>query len=100
VVAEAGQQVEPAAEGFEVAGDRVHGGDFAALEYSMMAPLFEHYGVQLWTPEAGGPVYFQTEEHDLAMIALGIQALVAGPTLSPRSTACSLASAPSASPTS
>jgi site-specific DNA recombinase len=38
-----------------------------------MAPLFEHYGVQLWTPEAGGPVAFGAEEHDEAMIALGVQ---------------------------
>src|SRR5260370_6568760 len=36
-------------------------------QYSM-APLFEHYGIQLWTPEAGSPADFQTEEHDLAMI--------------------------------
>jgi site-specific DNA recombinase len=42
-------------------------------QYSMMAPLFEHYGIQLWTPEAAGRVDFQTEEHDLARIALGIQ---------------------------
>ncbi len=33
-------------------------------QYSMMAPLFEHYGIQLWTPEAAGRVDFQTEEHD------------------------------------
>ena len=27
-----------------------HGG-----QYASMAPLFEHYGIQLWTPEVGGP---------------------------------------------
>ncbi|MEV0625982.1 hypothetical protein [Nonomuraea wenchangensis] len=27
---------------------------FYANQFSLMAPLFEHYGVQLWLPEAGG----------------------------------------------
>jgi len=27
---------------------------FYGPQYSLMAPLFEHYGVQLWMPEAGG----------------------------------------------
>jgi hypothetical protein len=26
-----------------------------------MAPLFEHYGVQLWTPEVGGRIDFAAE---------------------------------------
>jgi hypothetical protein len=26
-----------------------------------MAPLFEHYGIRLWTPEAGGRVDFSAE---------------------------------------
>ena len=39
----------------------------------MMAPLFEHCRIQLRRPEAGGPVEFQTEDHDLTIIALGIQ---------------------------
>src|SRR5215472_4050222 len=46
---------------------------FYGSQYSLMAPLFEHYGVQLWTPEAGGAVDFRAESHDEAMIALGAQ---------------------------
>jgi hypothetical protein len=29
---------------------------FHGSQYALMAPLFEHYGVQLWMPEAGGLV--------------------------------------------
>jgi site-specific DNA recombinase len=29
---------------------------FYGNQYALMAPLFEHYGVQLWMPEAGGRV--------------------------------------------
>lgn len=32
-----------------------------------MATLFEHHGVQLWTPEGGGPVDFDGEEHEQLM---------------------------------
>jgi len=38
-----------------------------------MAPLLEHYGMQLWMPEAGGAVDFQAEGHEKMMIGLGIQ---------------------------
>ncbi len=38
-----------------------------------MAPLFEHYCVQLRMPEAGGQVDFQAERHEEMMIGLGIQ---------------------------
>ena len=31
---------------------------FYGAQYAAMAPLFEHYGVQLWMPEAGGRVDF------------------------------------------
>jgi site-specific DNA recombinase len=31
---------------------------FHGSQYALMAPLFEHYGVQLWMPEAGGRVNF------------------------------------------
>jgi site-specific DNA recombinase len=34
---------------------------FYGSQYSMMAPLFEHYGIQLWTLEAGGRLDFQAE---------------------------------------
>jgi hypothetical protein len=29
---------------------------FYGSQYALMAPLFEHYGVQLWMPEVGGRV--------------------------------------------
>ena len=29
---------------------------FYGGQYDSMAPLFQHYGIQLWMPEAGGPV--------------------------------------------
>jgi hypothetical protein len=38
-----------------------------------MAPLFEHYGVQLWMPEAGGRVNFAAEGDEQLMLALGVQ---------------------------
>jgi site-specific DNA recombinase len=38
-----------------------------------MAPLFAHYGVQLWMPEVGGRVDFEAEGHEQLMIGLGIQ---------------------------
>ena len=38
-----------------------------------MAPLFEHYGIQLWTPEVGGRIDFGAEDHELTMMALGLQ---------------------------
>src|SRR6266516_57012 len=34
---------------------------FYGGQYAAMAPLFEHHGIQLWTPEAGGPIDFQAE---------------------------------------
>jgi site-specific DNA recombinase len=46
---------------------------FYGSQYALMAPLFEHYGVQLWMPEAGGMVDFQAEGHEEMMIALGLQ---------------------------
>ena len=46
---------------------------FYGSQYALMAPLFEHYGVQLWMPEAGGLVNFQAEGHEAMMIGLGIQ---------------------------
>ena len=46
---------------------------FYGSQYSLMGPLFEHYSVQLWMPAAGGRVDFQAEDHDQAMIPLGVQ---------------------------
>jgi hypothetical protein len=37
-----------------------------------MAPLFEHYGVQLWMPEAGGRVDYASEHDEHVMTVLGL----------------------------
>jgi site-specific DNA recombinase len=46
---------------------------FYGSQYALMAPLFEHYGVQLWMPEAGGRVNFHAEGDEQMMLALGVQ---------------------------
>jgi hypothetical protein len=46
---------------------------FCGSQYALMAPPFQHYGVQLWMPEAAGPVDFRAEGQEEAMLALGIQ---------------------------
>ena len=45
---------------------------FYGGQYASMAPLFRHYGIQLWMPEAGGPVG-GGEDHEQLMLALGLQ---------------------------
>jgi hypothetical protein len=45
---------------------------FYGGQYALMAPLFEHYGVQLWLPEAGGRVDFTSEHDEQAMTVLGL----------------------------
>jgi DNA invertase Pin-like site-specific DNA recombinase len=45
---------------------------FYGNQYGLMAPLFEHYGVQLWLPEAGGQVDFASEHDERAMTVLGL----------------------------
>jgi site-specific DNA recombinase len=45
---------------------------FYGSQYAAMAPLFEHYGVQLWTPEAGGRVDFKSEHDEKTMTMLGL----------------------------
>jgi site-specific DNA recombinase len=45
---------------------------FYASQYALMAPLFEHYGVQLWMPEVGGRVDWHAEDHEQTMLALGL----------------------------
>jgi len=45
---------------------------FYGSQYASMAPLFQHYGVRLWMPEAGGPVGVG-EDHEQLMLALGLQ---------------------------
>ena len=46
---------------------------FYGGQYAAMAPLFEHYGIQLWTPELGGRVDYQAEDHEQTMLPLGHQ---------------------------
>ena len=46
---------------------------FYGSQYAAMAPLFEHYGVQLWMPEAGGRVDFGSEhDEETTMTHLGL----------------------------
>jgi site-specific DNA recombinase len=45
---------------------------FYGSQYASMAPLFEHYGVSLWTPEVGGRVDWHAEDHEQTMLALGL----------------------------
>src|SRR5580698_4059381 len=45
---------------------------FYGSQYAAMAPLFEHYGVQLWMPETGGRVDYQSEHDEKTMLALGL----------------------------
>jgi hypothetical protein len=46
---------------------------FYGAQYASMAPLFEHYGVGVWMPEAGGRVDPGAEDHEQLMLALGWQ---------------------------
>ncbi len=41
-------------------------------QYAAMAPLFEHYGVQLWMPEVGGRVDYASEHDEQTMTGLGL----------------------------
>jgi site-specific DNA recombinase len=45
---------------------------FYGSQYAMVTPLLQHYGVQLWTPEAGGRVDFASEHDERAMTGLGL----------------------------
>jgi site-specific DNA recombinase len=45
---------------------------FYGSRYASMAPLFEHYGIQLWMPEVGGRVDWHAEDHEQTMLALGL----------------------------
>lgn len=45
---------------------------FYGSQYAAMAPLFEHYGVQLWMPETGGRVDYASEHDEQAMMVLGL----------------------------
>jgi site-specific DNA recombinase len=45
---------------------------FYGSQYAAMAPLFEHYGVELWMPETGGRVDYACEHDEQAMMMLGL----------------------------
>ena len=45
---------------------------FYGNQFASMAPLFEHYGIQLWMPEVGGRVDWHAEDHEQTMVALGL----------------------------
>jgi site-specific DNA recombinase len=45
---------------------------FYGGRYASMAPLSEHYGIQLWMPEVGGRVDWHAEDHEQTMLALGL----------------------------
>jgi site-specific DNA recombinase len=45
---------------------------FYGSQYAAMAPLFEHYGVQLWTPETGGWVDYASEHDEKTMTVPGL----------------------------
>jgi DNA invertase Pin-like site-specific DNA recombinase len=45
---------------------------FYGSQYAAMTPLFEHCGVQLWMPEAGGRVDFKSEHDEKTMTGLGL----------------------------
>ena len=45
---------------------------FHGSQYAAMAPLFEHYGVQLWMPETGGRVDYASEHDEKTMTVLGL----------------------------
>jgi len=45
---------------------------FYGSQYAAMAPLLEHYGVQLWMPEVGGRVDYQCEHDEKTMTVLGL----------------------------
>src|SRR6266702_1011401 len=46
---------------------------FYGNQFSLTYPIFEHFGVQLWVPEVGGPIDPGSEAHDLAMTLFGSQ---------------------------
>ncbi len=44
---------------------------FYGNQFSLIFPVFEHYGVSLWVPEVGGAVDPTSEAHDLIMSVFG-----------------------------
>jgi site-specific DNA recombinase len=46
---------------------------FAADQFEQLAPIFTRYGMQVWLPEAGGPVEAGSPLHRMLMTVLGAQ---------------------------
>jgi hypothetical protein len=71
-----GKDIAVAALSALVAGGR-SGRNRTALGYRACSRhrslIFEHFGVGLWVPEAGGPIAPGSEAHDLAMTLFGSQ---------------------------
>ncbi|MFI6326496.1 recombinase family protein [Nonomuraea sp. NPDC050556] len=44
---------------------------FYGNQFGLTFPLFEHYGVELWVPEVGGPIDPVNEAHELIMSMYG-----------------------------
>src|SRR5690349_18989734 len=44
---------------------------FYGNQFGLTLPLFNHYRVQLWVPEVGGPIDPDNEAHDLVMSVFG-----------------------------
>jgi site-specific DNA recombinase len=44
---------------------------FYGNQYSLTYPVLQHFGVELWVPEVGGPIDPESEAHDLVMSVFG-----------------------------
>jgi hypothetical protein len=44
---------------------------FYGNQFGLTFPLFDHFGVQLWVPEVGGPIDPGSDAHDLVMSLYG-----------------------------
>lgn len=60
--------------GFDAVVIGSHERAFYGNQFSLIAPLFEKYGVQLWLPELGGPVDWNLIGHDELLTMLGMVA--------------------------
>lgn len=60
--------------GFDVIVIGSHERVFYGNQYTLMAPLFAHHGVQLWMPELGGPVDPSIDSIEEFLVLLGILA--------------------------
>ena len=44
---------------------------FYGNQYGLTYPILQHYGIELWVPEVGGPIDPESEAHDLIMSVFG-----------------------------